>query len=153
MKEFTFQTEVWLPRPREEIFQFFSDAANLETITPSWLKFKILTVFPLRVQAGALIDYRLRVRGFPLRWQTEITEWDPPRRFVDVQKRGPYRLWHHTHTFEDRDGGTLCSDHVRYRPRGGALVNRLFVRRDVERIFTFREQRLKEIFGSRVSSA
>jgi ligand-binding SRPBCC domain-containing protein len=86
------------------------------------------------------------VHGIPICWRTEIAEWQPPHRFVDVQLRGPYRLWHHTHTFEERDGGTLCGDHVRYRPHGGALMHWLFVHRDVERIFQYRQQRLKESF-------
>jgi hypothetical protein len=89
------------------------------------------------------------LHGFPIRWRTEITAWDPPHRFIDVQLRGPYTLWHHAHTFEERDGGTLCLDHVRYRPRGGALVNWLFVRRDVERIFQYRQQRMLELFGTK----
>lgn len=147
MKEFTLETEVWLSRPRDEIFPFFAEARNLETLTPPWLKFEVLTPPPIVMRAGTLIDYRIRVRGLTFRWRTEIAEWRPPHRFVDVQLRGPYNLWHHTHTFEERDGGTLCADRVRYRPRGGALINWLFVRRDVERIFQFRQQRMKELFG------
>ncbi|MEO6182393.1 MAG: SRPBCC family protein [Verrucomicrobiota bacterium] len=147
MKEFLFHAEVWLPRPRDEVFWFFSDARNLEALTPSWLKFEVLTPAPIAMQPGALIDYQIRVHGFPIGWRTEITEWSPPFRFVDVQLRGPYRLWHHTHIFEEREGGTLCTDEVRYRPRGGALVNWLFVRRDVERIFQYRQQKLREIFA------
>ena len=148
MKEFILQTELWLPRPRDEIFPFFAEARNLETLTPPWLNFEVLTPMPIVMRAGTLIDYRIRVHGIPIRWRTEIAEWQPPHRFVDVQLRGPYALWHHTHTFEERDGGTLCADRIRYRPRGGALINGLFVRRDVERIFRYREQRMKELFGS-----
>ena len=147
MKEFTLQTELWLPRSPDEIFPFFAEARNLGTITPSWLKFEVLTPAPIEMRPGALIDYRIRVHRWPIRWRTEITEWDPPFRFVDVQLRGPYSLWHHAHTFDERDGGTLCGDHVRYRPRGGALIHWLFVRRDVERIFQYRQQRLKELFS------
>ena len=99
------------------------------------------------MRPGTLIDYRLGIHGLPLRWRTEITKWNPPVSFVDVQRRGPYILWHHTHTFAEQHGGTLCRDAVRYRPRGGALMNRLFVRRDVERIFAFRRERLVRIFG------
>lgn len=149
MKESAPRFEVWLPRSRSEVFPFFAEARNLEAITPPWLRFEVLTPAPIEMCAGTLIDYRIRVHGIPLRWRTEIAVWEPPYRFVDVQLRGPYTLWHHTHTFEERDGGTLCTDHVRYRPRGGALVNWLFVRRDVERIFRYRQERLKEIFGSR----
>ncbi len=147
MKAFTLQTEQWLPRPLDEVFSFFADARNLEAITPPWLKFEVLTPPPIPMRAGTLIDYRIRVHGIPIRWRTEIAEWQPPHRFVDVQLRGPYTLWHHTHLFEERDGGTLCRDHVRYRPRGGALMNWLFVRRDVERIFQYRRQRLEELLG------
>jgi ligand-binding SRPBCC domain-containing protein len=119
----------------------------LETITPPWLKFEVLTPAPILLRRGTLIDYRIRVHGIQVSWRTEIAEWDPPRQFVDVQLSGPYTLWHHTHTFEEREGGTLCADHVRHRPRGGALMNWLFVRRDVERIFHYREQRLRAVFG------
>jgi ligand-binding SRPBCC domain-containing protein len=146
MKEYTLHTELWLPRPRNEVFPFFAEARNLEAIIPPWLKFEVLTPAPIKMRPGALIDYRIRVHGIPIRWRTEIAEWQPPHRFVDVQLCGPYRLWHHTHTFEERDGGTLCGDHVRYRPRGGALIHWLFVRSDVERIFQYRQQRLKELF-------
>lgn len=147
MSEYTFTTELWVPRPRPEVFPFFADARNLEAITPPWLRFEILTQTPIHIRAGTLIDYRIRVHGLPLRWRTEIAEWDPPHRFVDTQLRGPYRFWHHTHTFEERDNGTLCGDVVRYRPIGGALANWLFVGRDVEKIFAFRAQRLRQLFG------
>ena len=148
MKEFTLHAELLLPhRQRDEVFSFFADAHNLQTITPPWLKFEVLTPAPIIMRSGALIDYRITIYGFPIRWRTEITEWDPPRRFVDVQLSGPYTLWHHTHTFEESDGGTLCRDLVRYRPRGGALVHRLFVRHDIDRIFRHREQRLRDLFG------
>src|SRR5512139_2675181 len=110
MREFKLQTELWLPRPRHEIFPFFAEARNLETLTPPWLNFEVLTPMPIVMRVGTLIDYRIRVRGVPLRWRTEIAEWEPPHRFVDVQLHGPYTLWHHTHTFEERDGGTLCAD-------------------------------------------
>lgn len=146
MKNFFFSTELWLPRPRPEVFAFFADAENLEAITPPWLRFEILTPRPITMRPGALIDYRLRVHGIPIRWLTEITEWQPPHRFVDQQLRGPYALWHHTHSFVDREGGTLCRDEVIYRPRGGWLINCLFVRRDIARIFSHRTERLKAIF-------
>ncbi len=147
MKEFAFEAELELPRPRAEVFEYFSDAHNLEAITPPWVKFEVLTPGPIAMARGTLIDYRIKVHGLPVRWRTEIAEWDPPRRFVDVQLSGPYRLWHHTHSFEETPGGTLCRDSVRYWPRGGRLVDRLFVRRDVARIFEYRTRRLKEILG------
>ena len=148
MTEFKFETELWLPRSRGGVFPFFAEARNLETITPPWLKFEVLTPAPIAMHPGALIDYRIRVHGLPIRWRTEILEWNPPHQFVDVQIRGPYQLWHHTHIFAERDGGTLCLDRVRYCPRGGALINWLFVRRDVEKIFAYRQKRLREIFNS-----
>ncbi len=146
MKIFIYQTELWLPRGIDEIFAFFADAHNLETLTPEWLNFKILTPRPILMRAGALIDYKLRIRGLPVRWQTEITAWERPYRFVDEQKRGPYRQWIHEHLFKPKDGGTLCSDEVRYAVPGCALMNRLFVRRDVEKIFEFRRQKLLALF-------
>jgi ligand-binding SRPBCC domain-containing protein len=148
MKTFAFSTELWLPRPRAEVFAFFGEARNLETITPPWLQFEVLTPAPILMRVGTLIDYRIRIHGIPVSWRTEITEWNPPCRFVDVQLRGPYTLWHHTHAFEERDGGTQCTDRVRYRPRGGALMNWLFVRRDVERIFAYRATRLRQRFAA-----
>lgn len=147
MKTFLYTTELWLPRPRAEVFAFFADARNLETLTPAWLNFQILTPMPIAMRPGALIDYQLRVHGFPLRWRTEITEWQPPHRFVDQQVRGPYHVWHHTHTFQEMADGTLCRDEVIYRPRGGTLINWLFVRKDVERIFAYRTKELQRTFA------
>lgn len=147
MQEFEFRDELWLPRPPDEIFPFFGEARNLEALTPPWLKFEVFTPAPIVMRVGTLIDYRIKVHGLPIRWRTEIIEWTPPHRFVDVQLQGPYTLWHHTHTFTPREGGTLCRDHVRYRPRGGRMINWLFVRGDVQRIFDYRQQRLVELFG------
>ena len=134
---------MWLPRPPEEVFAFFGDARNLNAITPPWLHFQIVTPRPIEMRAGTLIDYRLRVRGLPLRWRTCIREWQPPYCFVDEQTRGPYRQWIHTHTFEARDGGTLARDHVRYAVPFDFIVHPLFVRSDIERIFAFRQQALQ----------
>jgi hypothetical protein len=143
---FVFESELWLPRPRAEVFEFFSDAGNLEILTPPWLNFHIITPRPIAMHAGTLIDYRLRIRGVPAKWRTRISAWEPPFRFVDEQLRGPYRRWHHTHTFEERDGGTLCRDRVEYDMFGGWLINWLLVRRDVETIFAYRRRRLEELF-------
>lgn len=140
-----------------EVFPFFADAHNLESITPSLLKFEVLTPKPIEMQSGLILDYRLRVRGVPIRWRTEILDWDPPRGFVDNQIRGPYALWHHTHTFEPIDGGTRtrCTDIVRYRPRGGplaGLINRFFVERDVLAIFQYRFEKLEKVFPPKTAS-
>jgi len=148
MNEFTLHDELWLPRPVAEIFPFFADAGNLQELTPPFLHFEVLTPAPIEMRAGALIDYRLKVHGLPIRWRTEIVAWEPPHRFIDTQLKGPYRLWHHTHTFTEKDGGTLCTDDVRYYPLGGAISNALFVKRDVRTIFDYRRKRLTEIFGS-----
>lgn len=141
------ERRIWLPRPRDEVFAFFADAGNLELITPPWLRFEVLTPPPIEMGPGTRIDYRLRLHGLPLRWQSEISAWEPPHRFVDEQRRGPYRLWVHEHTFEARDGGTLAGDRVRYAAPGGPLVNRLFVARDLKRIFDYRHEELRRIFG------
>jgi len=141
-----FTCENWLPETRAKVFSFFSNARNLQSITPPWLNFEILTPGEIRMHAGAYIDYRLRVRRLPLQWRSEITEWVPMVRFVDVQRRGPYRYWKHTHTFFDLDGGTLCRDEVEYAVPGGRLINWLLVRRDIEKIFSYRAQALPRHF-------
>ena len=143
---FIMTAEQWLSRPVSEVSSFFADAGNLDALTPPWLRFEILTPRPIAMQVGARIDYRLRIRGLPVRWQSEISEWNPPYRFVDEQRRGPYRLWHHTHTFVARDNGTVVRDSVRYDVPGGALANALFVRRDLQKIFAYRQQKLAELF-------
>ena len=141
-----FQSEQWLPQSIEQVFPFFADAANLQQITPPWLHFEVLTPRPIAMRVGALIDYRLRVRWIPMRWRSEITVWDPPHRFVDEQRRGPYRLWRHEHVFEPRDGGTLCRDSVQYAVPFDFFTHRWLVRPDIGRIFTYRQSRLAEQF-------
>ena len=141
-----FSAELWLPVPPAGLFPFFADAANLNALTPPLLNFHIVTPPPIVMREGMLIDYRLRVRGVPLRWRTRINVWQPPHRFVDEQIRGPYRLWVHEHTFEPRDGGTLARDHVRYAVALDFLVHRWLVRPDLEKIFAFRAQELRKRF-------
>jgi ligand-binding SRPBCC domain-containing protein len=140
------EAELWVPRRREEIFPFFADAHNLETITPPWLHFEVLTPRPVQMCAGAEIDYRLRVHGIPMRWQSEITLWEPPARFIDEQRNGPYRRWVHQHLFEEAEGGTRCRDLVEYAVPGGAFIHWLLVRRDVDKIFAFRRQAIQALF-------
>ena len=130
-----------LPGTPAAAFGFFADARNLEAITPPWLRFRIATPGPIEMRAGTVIEYRLELHRVPVRWLTRIEVWEPGVRFVDVQVGGPYRLWHHTHSFEAHDGGTRVRDTVRYAlPLGplGRLGHRLFVRRDLDRIFDFR---------------
>ncbi len=144
------ETEIVVPRGLDEVFAFFSDAHNLDELTPPWLRFHVLTPRPVPMHVGARIDYRLRIRGLPIRWQSEITAWEPPWRFVDEQRRGPYRLWHHEHLFESVPGGTRIVDRVDYAVAGWVLeplVHRVFVRPDVERIFRYRGERLAERFA------
>ena len=141
-----FQAELWLPLPPAELFRFFGDAANLDAITPPWLHFQVVTPPPIVMREGALIDYRLRVHGLPLRWRTRISAWQPPHRFVDEQLRGPYRQWIHEHTFEARGGGTLARDLVRYAVPLDWLLHHWFVRPDIERIFQFRSASLRKRF-------
>jgi ligand-binding SRPBCC domain-containing protein len=136
----------------EELFGFFADAFALEAMTPPALRFEVVTPAPIAMREGAIIRYRLRLRGVPIRWDTLIAGWDPPRRFVDLQVRGPYRLWHHAHELEPLGAGrTLMRDTVRYAigfgPLG-ALAHRLWVRRELEAIFDFRAARVVELLRS-----
>jgi ligand-binding SRPBCC domain-containing protein len=144
------EREQFVARPVEEVFEFFSRAGNLELITPPWLNFKIDRPEPVQMGDGMLISYRLRLHGVPMRWVSRIEEWEPGRRFVDLQLRGPYRLWHHRHEFEAVDGGTRVTDHVQYElPFGpfGELAWALFVRRDLQRIFDHRRRVVAELLG------
>ena len=146
MRTFELHSSIALPRPLDDAFPFFSDARNLERLTPPWLRFSVLTPAPIEMRPGATIDYRLRLRGVSLRWRSEITAWDPPFRFVDEQRRGPYRLWIHEHRFEEKDGQTVARDDVRYAVPGGWLVDRLVVRRDLRRVFEYRRSVLRDLF-------
>lgn len=146
MKTFRFTTHQTIEQPIAQVFAFFSDAHNLAEITPPWLRFEVLTPAPIAMQVGTRIDYRLRLRGIPLTWQSEITAWVPPRYFMDEQRRGPYRLWRHTHTFEETAAGTVVGDEVEYAVWGSSVVNTLFVRRDIERIFAYRAEKLDALF-------
>ena len=148
MADSVLERRILRPQPRARVFAFFADAGNLEALTPPWLSFRILSPRPIAMAAGTCIDYRIRLRGLALRWRSRIASWDPPERFVDEQVRGPYRRWVHEHRFIERPDGTEVIDLVRYSVLGGRMVDRLFVRRDLERIFEFRERRLRELLGA-----
>lgn len=139
--------------PIAEVFAFYGDARNLERITPPWLDFEVTTPGPIEMGVGTLIEYRLRLHRVPVRWRTRIEAWEPPRRFVDVQVKGPYSLWEHTHEFEeDGPGATVIRDRVRYAiPFGplGELAERVLVRRDLRQIFDYRRDAVARELGLR----
>jgi ligand-binding SRPBCC domain-containing protein len=144
--------EQWIARPIEAVFAFFADARNLEAITPAWLGFRILTPEPITMRSGSRIQYRLFWHGLPMRWLTEIESWNPPSEFVDVQLKGPYRCWRHTHRFESIDGGTLMRDEVRYAiPFGflGQLAHGWLVKAELNSLFDYRAAMISNLLGAR----
>ena len=145
-------TQVQLIRqPLPDVWEFFSNAENLQRLTPGFLKFQILTPTPIDMGVGTLIDYRISLFGVPMTWKTEITEYTPQKHFVDNQIKGPYSRWHHTHRFESVPEGTRMTDEVEYRvPLGGlgSIAHGLFVRRTLGQIFAFRGQAVSEVFGA-----
>lgn len=144
------EREQLIDRPLKEVFEFFARAGNLERITPPWLSFRLLSEEPVEMRPGTLIAYRLRLHGVPVRWTSRIEQWEPGRVFVDRQVQGPYQLWHHRHEFSRADGGTLVRDRVSYAlPLGvlGELGHGLFVRRDLDRIFRYRNEAVERLLG------
>jgi ligand-binding SRPBCC domain-containing protein len=137
-----------VPRPLDESFQFFADPWNLEAITPTWLRFRIVRA-PEAIVEGSTLCYRLRLFGVPVAWRTEIVDWSPPRAFTDLQRRGPYPLWAHTHRFAEANGGTAITDEVRYRVPGGPVepLVHAIVRRWLDAVFDYRAERLRELLG------
>lgn len=151
----TFSSRTEIPASIESVFAFFSDASNLERITPKELHFNILSELPIDMRAGAIIEYSLRIHGVPVKWRTEITEFVPSVRFVDVQKRGPYKQWVHEHRFESVPNGTLMHDRVDYEVGYGVIgeiAHWLFVKRQIERIFQFREEVIVSLFHKDIDS-
>ena len=146
-KTYRLTAEQWFPRPLDEVFAFFSKPANLEELTPDIINFHILTPDVI-MEEGAEIEYQLKLKGLPIRWKTEIPVWDPPHRFIDNQAKGPYKKWVHEHIFSKKDEGTRVKDIVDYQVPGGGIVHRLFVEPDVRTIFTYRQQKLTELFGT-----
>jgi ligand-binding SRPBCC domain-containing protein len=145
-----FRSEQFVPRPLDEVFEFFSQAENLQQLTPPWLHFRILSIEPAPIGRGTLLRYSLRWRIFPIRWTTKIIEREPPHRFVDVQLKGPYKLWHHEHRFAAEGDGTRIADEVQYLlPFGilGSIAHRLKVKNDAGTIFAFRNEAVRRRFG------
>lgn len=150
MKVYHLKREITVPRPREEVFAFFEGPENLSILTPQSMQFTILTPQPIKMQSGAIIDYSVKIMGFRRHWQTLITEYNPPDRFVDIQLKGPYTFWHHTHRFVDRGSKTTIIDEVKYVvPFGiiGRIINAVVIRRQLDSIFDFRAQIIAREFG------
>jgi len=145
IRELRFESEVAAPRAR--VFDFFSDASNLVPLTPPWVQVEWMGERQPTMRAGLEVKYRVRLRGISFRWRGTITVWDPPNRFVDVQRRGPYRFWEHEHRFEETARGTRVVDHVRYAVWGGGWVDRWKVRPELERMFRYRQEVLPRLLG------
>ena len=153
MSEHLFEVATTIPASQEAVFSFFSDASNLMRLTPPSLGFQILTPVPVSMEEGALIEYKILLRGLPMRWRTRICRWNPPVEFIDEQLKGPYRKWIHHHTFEETDSGkTLMRDRVRFAlpfsPFGDIALP--FVRAEVRGIFEFRRKAILKIFLPRL---
>jgi len=142
----TLHSETIVAVPLDRAFAFFSEAQNLERMTPPWLNFSIRTPLPIEMREGAIIDYAITLYGVPIPWRTRIDVWEPGTRFIDRQISGPYRWWHHEHRFEATDEGTRVIDHVEYLPRVSWLSSWM-VNRDVQRIFAFRQSALGPLLG------
>jgi ligand-binding SRPBCC domain-containing protein len=152
MSTCSLKTVQMIPVSLKEAWSYFSDAGNLQAITPPGMGFTILsgqaaaTLYP-----GQIIEYQVRpLWGIPVYWMTEITQVREMVFFIDDQRIGPYRLWHHQHHFREVEGGVEMTDWVHYRmPFGfiGDLVNRLFVEKKIRQIFQFRFEKIKEVFG------
>ncbi len=140
----TVHSETIVAVPLEKAFAFFSEAQNLERMTPPWLNFRIHTPLPIEMREGTIIDYLIHLYGVPIPWRTRIDVWEPGVRFIDRQVAGPYRWWHHEHRFEAVAGGTRVIDHVEYVPRAPWLSSWI-VKRDVGRIFAYRQAVLGDL--------
>ena len=147
--DFAFQSEQWIPSPPKDVFPFFGEAKNLEQITPPWLKFQILKQPEGSIDSGAIIDYKISLKGLPIKWRTKIEHWHPPSKFSDTQLKGPYRKWVHMHNFKELQGGTLMIDHVTYRlPLNlpGQIIAGRYVKSDISRIFAYRRKIIQKLW-------
>ena len=153
MKYYELDVEQFIDQPVEKVFKFFSRPENLEKITPPRLGFTIMTPSPIPMEKGSLIDYTIRILGFPVHWRTLITSYDPPHGFVDEQIKGPYVLWHHRHSFKKENGGTIIRDTVRYVvPLGiiGRFLNLIWIRKDLKDFFAYRRKFIANKFGEQI---
>ncbi len=152
----TLHAEMWLPLPTEQVFAFFGNVANLDALTPPSLHFKTLAPDGLVLRAGTVLEHRLRMFGIPIRWQSELTVWNPPHQFVDEQRRGLYKTWKHRHDFLAHNGGTLICDHIEYRARGWflePLVHRWIVAPKLRAVFEHRHKRTRELLAPQSTGA
>ncbi len=150
MKPHIYQQVTYINRPLYEVFDFFSKAENLNKLTPPILDFKILTPMPIKMGTGTLIDYKIKLNGISFFWKTKITAWENNKRFEDTQIKGPYKIWIHEHLFEEIGGQVKMTDTVQYQSPGWILeplINKLYIRRKVEEIFSFRNQELDKLFS------
>tara|TARA_Y100000758_G_C15816327_1_gene336445 strand:+ start:104 stop:601 length:498 start_codon:yes stop_codon:yes gene_type:complete len=147
MKEFLLETQQSIPKPIEEVFNFFSNAENLEFLTPDFLNFNILTKLPIKMHEGTEIEYKIKLYSVPIKWKSLITSWKPFESFVDEQIKGPYTKWVHTHIFESIGTTCLVKDRVNYKVLGDSLTNKVFVSSNLRTIFQYRTKRLMEYFG------
>jgi ligand-binding SRPBCC domain-containing protein len=149
-----FERSQSIERPLSEVFAFFSDATNLEAITPPFLHFRIVTPTPIAMRAGAHIEYRLALWGLPLRWRTRISVWEPDVRFVDEQIDGPYAYWHHLHEFRADGEATLMRDELSYAlPFGplGGIAHAVWVKRQLRTIFDYRAGAIERLLPARTA--
>lgn len=146
-KDYILKAEQRFPKPLKELFSFFESPKNLGTITPDFLGFKILNADPIEMKKGLLINYRISLNGIPVKWQSEITAYDPPHRFVDEQRKGPYKYWIHEHTFTEDGNVTIASDLVKYGVLGGDIIHSIFVKPKLRTIFNYRKEKLETLFG------
>ena len=144
-------TEQWVPQTIKQTFSFFKEAKNLERLTPKFLNFKILNQSTQEIEDGTILTYRLSIHGIPFKWKSKITDWNPASKFSDIQLKGPYNYWYHTHSFEERNGGTIIKDRVLYKvPFGfiGDLVVGNFIKKDLETIFSYRTKTIDTLMNN-----
>ncbi len=152
MKVYRLHRRQHLPISLEQAWPFFSSPRNLEAITPAFLNFEITSELPERVYSGLIITYRIAaVAGIPMTWVTEVKDVEPLRRFVDEQRLGPFRFWHHEHVFREAPGGGIVmEDTVHYvMPWGwlGQAVHALFIGARLREIFDFRRECVAGLWG------